>query len=101
MIAATIRYVLPEDTDWEATRKLLAERAKLYVGMPGLRSKAFFIDPATREYGGYYVWEDRPALDAFLASDIVRGAVARFGAPKIEIREVVAHLDHDKLTVFD
>jgi hypothetical protein len=101
MIAATIRYVLPEGTDWEATRKLLQERAQLYVGMPGLHSKAFFVDPETREYGGYYVWNDRASLDAFLASDIVRGAISRFGQPKIEIREVAAHLEGDRLLVFD
>lgn len=99
MIAATIRYVLPEGTDWAATRKLLQERAQLYVGMPGLISKAFFYNPETREYGGNYVWEDRASLDAFLASDIVRGAIARFGTPKIEAHEVAAYLDRGTIVI--
>ena len=99
MIAATIRYDLPESTDWEATRRLLAERAKLYVGMPGLVSKVFFYNPQTREYGGNYVWCDREALDEFLASDLVRGAIARFGTPKIEIFEVAAYLERGDLFV--
>lgn len=93
MIASTIRYTLPEDTDWEATRSLLQERANLYVDMPGLISKAFLFDPKTREYGGNYVWKDRESLDAFLDSEMFKAAVKRFGTPEIHIHEVAAYLD--------
>lgn len=93
MIAATIRYILPAGTDWDATRSLLQERANLYVDMPGLISKAFLFDPQTREYGGNYVWEDRAALDAFLSSEMFKAAVKRFGTPEIRTHEMAAYLD--------
>lgn len=93
MIASTIRYILPEDTDWDATRSLLQERANLYVDMPGLISKAFLMDPETREYGGNYVWKNREALDAFLNSEMFKAAVKRFGTPDIRIHEIAAYLD--------
>lgn len=97
MIASTIRYILPEDTDWDATRSLLQERATLYVGMPGLISKAFLFDPATREYGGNYVWENREALDSFLDSEMFKAAVKRFGKPEIRTHEVAVYLDRGTL----
>ena len=99
MIASTIRYIFPEDTDWDATRKLLQERAGMYVNMPGLISKAFLFDRETREYGGNYVWEDRASLDAFLNSEMFASAVARFGKPEIRIHEVAAYLDRGNVIV--
>ncbi|GAC1654576.1 MAG: hypothetical protein NVS9B12_05190 [Vulcanimicrobiaceae bacterium] len=99
MIACTIRYIFPQETDWEATRKLLRERALLYAGMPGLISKAFLLDPQSGEYGGNYVWESRAALDAFLASEMFAGARARFGEPQIRIHEIAAYLDRGNVIV--
>lgn len=97
MIAATIRYVLPENTDWNATRSLMQERAALYLEMPGLISKAFVFDPKTREYGGNYVWENREALERFLDSEIFKGAVKRFGEPEIRTHEMAVYLDRGTL----
>jgi hypothetical protein len=97
VIAATIHFTLPEGTDWEAVRALMRERAQLYIGLHGLHSKAFVIDPHTRTYGGNYVFENRAALDDFLASDIFGGARSRFGEPEIKVYEVVANLEGDRV----
>jgi heme-degrading monooxygenase HmoA len=99
MHTSTIRFILPEDTDWNAIRALLRERAQMYVDMPGLISKAFLCDPASREYGGNYVWETREALDAFLHSDMFRRAVEKFGQPDVRIHEVAAYLDKGEVIV--
>lgn len=99
VIAATIHFTLGADTDWEAVRSLLGERAQLYVGVPGLVSKAFVYDPATSTYGGNYVWESRRALDDFLGSDIFAGARARFGEPRIGVYEVAAYLDRGEVVL--
>src|SRR5262245_65999232 len=40
-----------------------AARAK-FEGMPGLRSKAFTIDPVNREALNFYVWESEEAAKA-------------------------------------
>jgi heme-degrading monooxygenase HmoA len=89
----TTRFTLPASTDWKALRATIAERARLYEEMPGLRSKAFVVDEGSREYGGNYVWESREAAEAFVASETFRGAVARFGAPDVRIHEVVAYVE--------
>jgi Domain of unknown function (DUF4865)/Putative mono-oxygenase ydhR len=93
MMASTIRFLLPEDTDWEAIRRLARDRAALYAAVPGLRAKAFLIDPERREYGANYVWLSREDLDAFLRSDLFQGAVARFGRPDVRIHEIAAYVD--------
>jgi heme-degrading monooxygenase HmoA len=93
VIASTIRFRLPEDTDWDGVRRLARERAALYAAVPGLRSKAFLLDPERHEYGANYVWESREALDAFLRSDLFQGAVARFGAPDVRIHEIPVYVD--------
>lgn len=95
MFACSIRFQLPEGTDWNATREFMRERAKLYAGLAGLRSKAFLIDPDRREVGANYVWETREAHEAFLRSDLFRAAVEKMGQPR-EIRtyEVVAYVDN-------
>src|SRR5207302_5058255 len=49
MFTLTMRFTLPEDTDWSTIPALMEDRARnLYVNMPGLISKAFVYDPDTR-----------------------------------------------------
>lgn len=98
MIAASILYTLPEGTDWDTMRALQRERSSLYVGMPGLRFKAFVVDPDSRRYGGLYVWESREALDDFLRGDIVAALVTRFGEPEVRVFDVSVLVDGSRVT---
>ena len=93
MYAMTSYFSLPDDTDWDAMRELARTRAVPYQAVPGLRSKAFVVDPERRLYGANYVWESRDALDTFLESDLFQGIVARLGQPEMHIYEVPAYLE--------
>jgi hypothetical protein len=98
MYAMTAVFTMPEGTNWGAMRALARERAEAYyLDMPGLISKAFIIDPERRLYGGQYVWETRAAMDAFLASAIFRGAVAKFGQPEFRFYEIPAYIERGAL----
>jgi Domain of unknown function (DUF4865)/Putative mono-oxygenase ydhR len=99
MHALSIRFHLPQDTDWQAITQLMRERAALYSGVEGLVSKAFILNPDTCEYGGNYVWRDREAADAFLNTQLFQAAVKRFGAPSIHRYDVAAYLDHGQLVL--
>jgi len=100
MFTLTMRFTLPEDTDWSKIPALMEDRARnLYVSMPGLISKAFVYDPETREYGGNYLWERREQIDAFLNSEIVAGARQKFGEPSYRVHRVAAYLDRGKVYV--
>lgn len=93
MIATTIRFTMPADTDWTAVHDLLIERSALYRDMPGLVSKAFLYNPELRLYGGNYVWQSRDDFERFRDSDTFRKAKERFGEPQVEISEIAAYLD--------
>ena len=98
MYALTMRFTLPEATDWSKIPGLMEDRARtLYRDMPGLISKAFVYDPATREYGGNYVWETREAVDAFLASEIVAQAREKFGDPVYSVHPIAVYLDRGQV----
>jgi hypothetical protein len=98
MHAMTAVFTLPEGTDWEAMRALARQRAEAYyLDMPGLKSKAFIINAERRLYGGQYVWETRAAMDAFIASAIFRGAVAKFGQPECHFYEIPAYIERGAL----
>jgi len=100
MFTLTMRFTLPEDTDWSRIPALMETRAReLYSNMPGLISKAFVYDPDTREYGGNYLWERREQIDAFLKSDIVAGARSKFGEPTYQVHRVAAYLDRGKVYI--
>ena len=100
MYALTMRFVLPESTDWSKIPALMEDRAQtLYRNMPGLISKAFIYDPVTREYGGNYVWESREAIDAFLASAIVAQAREKFGDPIFSVHPIAVYLDRGQVIV--
>lgn len=100
MFALTMRFTLPENTDWSKIPALMEDRARsLYSNMPGLISKAFVYDPQTREYGGNYVWETREKLDTFLKSDIITGARQKFGEPVYRVHQVAAYLDRGRVYV--
>jgi hypothetical protein len=99
MHALSIRFHLPQDTDWQAIKQLMRERAELYTGVEGLVSKVFILNSETGEYGGNYVWRDPEAAEAFLKTALFQGAVKRFGAPAIHRYDVAAYLDHGKVVL--
>lgn len=98
MFATTIRYAVPDDTDWEALRQLLVRRAfEAFRDMPGLRSKAVIFAPERSEMGGNYVWDTQDHAEAYLRSDAFRAMVARFGEPRVERAEICAYVEDGDL----
>lgn len=97
MFTMTSYFSVPTGTDWAAMRKLAEDRAFRYRGLPGLRSKAFIVDPGRGLYGANYVWESREAIDNFLKSDLFAGIVERLGEPEVRIFEVPAYLEQGEI----
>ena len=50
-----------------------AEVAPVFAALPGLLSKLWLADPAANTFGGVYLWENREALERYLASPIFHG----------------------------
>ena len=57
----------------EPTYRRLAQRvAPKIAAAPGLVSKTWLADPATHTYGGLVLFDSQQALDAYLASEVIR-----------------------------
>jgi hypothetical protein len=99
MVAAVIRFRLPEGTDWEGMRDLARQRARSYYQhLPGLRTKAFVVDAERGIYGGLYIWESRQQLDEFLESETFQGVIQKLGQqPEIEVFEVPAYIERGEV----
>jgi hypothetical protein len=46
--------------------------APMFLDVPGLLGKTWLADPTSKTYGGVYAFVDHQALEAYLASDIIR-----------------------------
>ena len=97
MIATTIRYTMPPDTDWASIHSLLIERSAIYLDMRGLISKAFLYNPELGLYGGNYVWESAEDFRRFKDSETFKKAVERFGEPRIEVSQIATYLDRGQV----
>lgn len=99
MIASTIIFKVPQDSDWNALRERAYQRAEEhYRHIEGLITKAFILNTKTGEYGGMYVWQDKKHLDALLTSDAFKGSVDKLGEPEIKIFEVPAFIDEGQVS---
>jgi len=52
------------------------ELAPTFGSMPGLLTKFWLADRASNVYGGVYVWKDRAAMDAYMASEVAAAVVS-------------------------
>lgn len=66
-----VRFHLDGISD-AAYRRGCEEDAAVFRDVPGLLSKTWLAEPATNTYGGVYLFRDRAALEAYLASDLCR-----------------------------
>jgi Putative mono-oxygenase ydhR len=71
MHAQIVTFTL-NDLDEDGYRALGTELAPAYADLPGLLTKVWLASPETNTYGGVYFWDDRAAMDRYLASDLLR-----------------------------
>jgi hypothetical protein len=57
-------------------RNACAGLAAVLARIPGLVSMVWLADARTNTYGGVYTWANRPAMEAYLRSDIFSAVAA-------------------------
>ncbi len=66
-----------------------------FRALGGLQQKYYIHDPATGEYGGFYLWRSSEDLDAYRQSEL-RASIGKAyqvqGEPRVEVFQVVATL---------
>ena len=95
MIATLVIFDLGDNFDAEKVRhNALMARCK-FENMPGLRSKAFSIDPVKRQATNFYIWEEEAAARNFFSEETLEGVTRFYGViPSIEYLEVATLVDN-------
>jgi hypothetical protein len=95
MIAVLVRFRYESGFN-EARVRQVAEGARArFEGMPGLRSKAFTIDPVNREAINFYVWESEEAAKAFFSPQLIDRVAELYGVrPTVQFVDVAVLVDN-------
>ena len=95
MIGVLVRFRYASGFSEEHVRQVAEVARARFEGMPGLRSKAFTIDPVNREALNFYVWESEQAAKAFFSPQLVDRVTELYGVrPTVQFVEVAALVDN-------
>lgn len=95
MIGVFVKFRYPESFDETFVRRIAENARTRFDGMPGLRSKAFTVDSASREATNFYVWESEEAARAFFTEDLLQRVSSLYGAqPSITFVDIAALVDN-------
>ena len=77
MQAQLITYHLTDISQKDYLRQMVEPDAPVIAKVPGLISKVWLTDEEKNTFGGFYLWEDKAAMEAFMHSDLVKAVVSR------------------------
>jgi hypothetical protein len=95
MIGVFVTFLYGGNFDEGAVRKL-AETARVkFEKMPGLRSKAFTINPEKRKATNFYVWDSEAAARAFFTDELLGQVAGLYGVrPSIEFVQIASLVEN-------
>ena len=77
MHAQLITYQLNDISQSEYLKKMVEPDAPILANVKGLISKVWLADEEKNTFGGFYLWENKTAMENFMHSDIVKAVVSR------------------------
>jgi hypothetical protein len=77
MHAQLITYQLSDISQAEYLKQMVNPDAPVLADVNGLISKVWLADEDKNTFGGFYLWESKNAMDAFMHSDLVAAVVSR------------------------
>src|SRR5690349_24863783 len=77
MQAQLITYQLQDISQAEYLKKMVEPDAPVLAKVPGLVSKVWLTDEEKNTFGGFYLWDNKASMDAFMHSDLVKAVVSR------------------------
>jgi hypothetical protein len=95
MIGVFVTFRYGDNFDEQAVPKI-AEAARVrFDGMPGLRSKAFTLNPAKREATNFYVWDSEDAAKAFFTDQLLEQVTGLYGVrPGVDFVQIVSLVEN-------
>ncbi|MES1181401.1 MAG: YdhR family protein [Flavobacterium sp.] len=77
MQAQIITYQLQDISQAEYLKQMVEPDAPILAKVKGLISKVWLSDIGKNSFGGFYLWEDKKAMEDFMSSDLVKAVVSR------------------------
>jgi len=77
MQAQLITYQLKDISQADYLKQMVEPDAPILANVKGLISKVWLTDEAKNSFGGFYLWEDKTAMENFMHSDLVKVIVRR------------------------
>lgn len=77
MQAQIITYQLSDISQEEYQKKMVEPDAPILAKVNGLISKVWLADVEKNRFGGFYLWENKEAMETFMHSDLVKAVVSR------------------------
>jgi len=77
MHAQIITYQLKDISQEEYLKQMVEPDAPILANVNGLISKVWLVDEEKNTFGGFYLWETKAAMEAFMHSDLVAAVVSR------------------------
>jgi len=77
MHAQLITYGLNDISQAEYLKHMVEPDAPVLAKVPGLISKVWLADEEKNAFGGFYLWENKTAMEDFMHSDLVTAVVSR------------------------
>jgi len=77
MQAQLITYQLNNISQAEYLKQMVEPDAPILANVKGLISKVWLADEEKNSFGGFYLWENKTAMEDFMHSDLVKAVVSR------------------------
>ena len=77
MQAQIITYQLKDISQEEYLKQMVEPDAPILAQVKGLISKVWLSDMEKNTFGGFYLWENKKAMDDFMHSELVKAVVSR------------------------
>lgn len=95
MIGVFVTFRYRENFDEQAVRKIAETARATFEGMPGLRSKAFTLNPGKREATNFYVWDSEDAAKAFFTDVLLERVTGLYGVrPSVEFVRIATLVEN-------
>jgi len=95
MIGVFVTFRYDGNFGEQAVRKIAEGARATFEGMPGLRSKAFTINPAKREATNFYVWDSEDAARAFYSDALLQRVTGIYGVrPTVEFVQIATLVEN-------
>ena len=95
MIGVWVTFRFGAHFDEQAVRRIAVDARAKFEDMPGLRSKAFTVNPERREAANFYIWDSEDAARVFFTDALLERVTGLYGVrPGVEFVQIAALVEN-------